>query len=430
MLDQPARVPGHGRRDADRAGQPHGRRARDPDRRRNDPRDGAAEARADVVRPGLPQHRVDEELDHVHRRRRRDPPLSRLPDRAARRARELPRDRVAHLRRRAADEGRAHGVGERGPLPHLRAHERDDVPRRLPPRRAPDGDAARGDGGAVDLLSRREGDWRRREPPPPEAAADREVPDDRRVGVPPQPRPAVRLPAQRPRLHRQFRQHDVRDRWAARAEPGAAAGARDPPHPPRRPRAERIDERGARSRVDAGGSVLRSVGRDRGAVRPAARRRERSRPPDARRDRRREERPGLHRGSEKRERLLMGFGHRVYKNYDPRAKLIKRVADDVFAQTGLDPKLEIALELERIALEDDFFIERKLYPNVDFYSGIIYRAMGYPTDYFTVLFALGRLPGWLAQWEEMLSDPEQKIARPRQIYTGYDEREFVPLAKR
>src|SRR6476646_4448707 len=126
----------------------------------------------------------------------------------------------------------------------------------------------------------------------------------------------------------------------------------------------------------------------------------------------------------------MGFGHRVYKNYDPRAKLIKRVADDVFARTGVDPKLEIALELERIALEDDYFVSRKLYPNVDFYSGIIYRAMGYPTDYFTVLFALGRLPGWLAQWEEMLSDPEQKIARPRQIYTGYDEREFVPLEQR
>ncbi|MGH3056086.1 MAG: citrate/2-methylcitrate synthase, partial [Gaiellaceae bacterium] len=98
--------------------------------------------------------------------------------------------------------------------------------------------------------------------------------------------------------------------------------------------------------------------------------------------------------------------------------------------TGVDPKLEIALELERIALSDDYFVSRKLYPNVDFYSGLIYRAMGYPTDYFTVLFALGRLPGWLAQWEEMLSDPEQKIARPRQVYTGYDEREYVPLANR
>ncbi len=127
---------------------------------------------------------------------------------------------------------------------------------------------------------------------------------------------------------------------------------------------------------------------------------------------------------------LMGFGHRVYKSYDPRAKLIKRVADDVFAQTGLNPKLEIALELERIALEDDYFVSRKLYPNVDFYSGLIYQAMGYPTDYFTVLFAVGRLPGWLAQWEEMLADPEQKIARPRQVYVGEDERPYVPLARR
>jgi len=127
---------------------------------------------------------------------------------------------------------------------------------------------------------------------------------------------------------------------------------------------------------------------------------------------------------------LMGFGHRVYKSYDPRAKLIKRVADEVFRETGLNPKLEIAIELERIALEDDYFIKRKLYPNVDFYSGLIYQAMGYPTEYFTVLFALGRMPGWLAQWEEMLLDKDQKIARPRQIFTGHDERPFVPLDHR
>jgi citrate synthase len=127
---------------------------------------------------------------------------------------------------------------------------------------------------------------------------------------------------------------------------------------------------------------------------------------------------------------LMGFGHRVYKSYDPRAKLIKKVAYDVFAQTGLNPKLEIALELERIALEDEYFIKRKLYPNVDFYSGLIYQAMGYPTEYFTVLFALGRMPGWLAQWEEMLLDKDQKIARPRQIYIGPQERPYVPLDRR
>ncbi len=127
---------------------------------------------------------------------------------------------------------------------------------------------------------------------------------------------------------------------------------------------------------------------------------------------------------------LMGFGHRVYKSYDPRAKLIKKTADDVFAETGLNPKLEIALELERIALEDEYFIKRKLYPNVDFYSGLIYQAMGYPTDYFTVLFAVGRLPGWLSQWEEMLKDKDQKIARPRQIYTGADTRDFVPIEVR
>ncbi len=127
---------------------------------------------------------------------------------------------------------------------------------------------------------------------------------------------------------------------------------------------------------------------------------------------------------------LMGFGHRVYKSYDPRAKLIKRVADEVFAETGLNPKLEIAVELERIALSDEYFIKRKLSPNVDFYSGLIYQALGYPTEYFTVLFALGRMPGWLAQWEEMLEDKEQKIARPRQIYTGPEQREFVAIERR
>jgi citrate synthase len=131
-----------------------------------------------------------------------------------------------------------------------------------------------------------------------------------------------------------------------------------------------------------------------------------------------------------RKALLMGFGHRVYKNYDPRAKLIKRLAEQVFEVTGRNPLLDMALELERIALEDDFFIKRKLYPNVDFYSGIIYEAMGFPTDYFTVLFTIPRMSGWLAQWQEMITDPEQKIARPRQLYTGVAIRDYVPLGKR
>lgn len=119
---------------------------------------------------------------------------------------------------------------------------------------------------------------------------------------------------------------------------------------------------------------------------------------------------------------LMGFGHRIYKNYDPRAKIIKRMADEVFGVTGKNPKLDIALELERIALEDEYFVKRKLYPNVDFYSGLIYQAMRFPVDIFPVLFAIPRMSGWLAQWEEMLMDPEQKIARPRQMYLGYGER--------
>jgi citrate synthase len=127
---------------------------------------------------------------------------------------------------------------------------------------------------------------------------------------------------------------------------------------------------------------------------------------------------------------LMGFGHRVYKNYDPRAKIIKQVAYEVFEVTGKDPLLDIALELERIALEDEYFVKRKLYPNVDFYSGIIYRAMGFPVDMFPVLFAIPRTSGWLAQWVELLEDPDQKIARPRQIYLGYDERDYVSIEQR
>jgi citrate synthase len=127
---------------------------------------------------------------------------------------------------------------------------------------------------------------------------------------------------------------------------------------------------------------------------------------------------------------LMGFGHRVYKNYDPRAKIIKWTADRVFEVTGRNAKLEIALELERIALQDEYFVQRKLYPNVDFYSGIMYQAMGFRPEMFTVLFAIPRTVGWLAQWQEMLTDPEQKIARPRQVWIGHETREFIPMGKR
>jgi citrate synthase len=127
---------------------------------------------------------------------------------------------------------------------------------------------------------------------------------------------------------------------------------------------------------------------------------------------------------------LMGFGHRVYKNYDPRAKIIKEIADQVFEVKGRNPLLDIALELERIALEDGYFIQRKLYPNVDFYSGLIYQSMGLPMDMFPVLFAIPRTSGWIAQWEEMLTDTDQKLARPKQIYLGPEARDYVPMEKR
>ena len=127
----------------------------------------------------------------------------------------------------------------------------------------------------------------------------------------------------------------------------------------------------------------------------------------------------------------MGFGHRVYKNFDPRAQILKKAAEDVLNALGVsDPLLALAMKLEDIALSDEYFIDRKLYPNVDFYSGIIYRAMGFPTDMFTVLFALGRLPGWIAQWRELASDKSAKIFRPRQLYTGLAIRDYVPIANR
>ncbi len=140
--------------------------------------------------------------------------------------------------------------------------------------------------------------------------------------------------------------------------------------------------------------------------------------------------PGFVKSVKAGERRLMGFGHRVYKNYDPRARIIKATADQVFEVTGRNPLLDIALELERIALEDDYFIERKLYPNVDFYSGLIYQALGFPVEMFPVLFAIPRTAGWVAQWREMITDPEQKIARPRQVYTGARGKSYVEMERR
>ncbi|MDQ3887041.1 MAG: citrate (Si)-synthase, partial [Actinomycetota bacterium] len=128
---------------------------------------------------------------------------------------------------------------------------------------------------------------------------------------------------------------------------------------------------------------------------------------------------------------LMGFGHRVYKNYDPRARIVKKTADDILDKLGVDdPLLEIAMSLEEKALADNYFVERKLYPNVDFYTGLIYRAMGFPIKMFPVLFAIGRLPGWIAHWREMMQDPATKIGRPRQVYVGALEREYVPISSR
>ena len=131
-----------------------------------------------------------------------------------------------------------------------------------------------------------------------------------------------------------------------------------------------------------------------------------------------------------RKKVLMGFGHRVYKNFDPRATLVRKLADDVFSIVGREPMIDIAMELEKIALNDEFFIKRKLYPNVDFYSGVIYKALGIPTEMFTIMFTLPRLAGWLSHWNEFVDDPVNNIVRPRQIYKGYTRRDFTPMNQR
>ncbi len=140
--------------------------------------------------------------------------------------------------------------------------------------------------------------------------------------------------------------------------------------------------------------------------------------------------PDFLQGVKDKKEKLMGFGHRVYKNFDPRAKIIKKNVEEVFEVTGMNPKLEIAVELEKLALDDDYFTERKLYPNVDFYSGLIYEALNIPPEMFTVMFAIPRTSGWMAQWLEMIADEGRKIARPRQIFTGHRERDYVPIEQR
>ena len=211
----------------------------------------------------------------------------------------------------------------------------------------------------------------------------------------------------------------------------AGQGARRAVHPARRPRAELLDQRGPLGRLLAGRPLLRGRRRCRRALRPAARRRQRGGAADAAtRIGSKENIPDFIKGVKDGKERLMGFGHRVYKNYDPRAKIIKKACDDVFEVTGVNPLLEIAQELEKIALEDEYFVKRKLYPNVDFYSGLIYEAFQFPPEMFTVLFAIGRTPGWLAQWLELVQDKDQKIARPKQIYTGDRELDFTPAAER
>ncbi len=226
---------------------------------------------------------------------------------------------------------------------------------------------------------------------------------------------------------RQFPEHAVpHHRAEVSPESDSRARARHPVHPARRPRAKLLVDRHARRRQLARRSVFGDRRGHRRALRPAPRRRQRASAAHAGRDRLDQQCARLREKREGRRKVLMGFGHRVYKNYDPRARIVKRIAYEVFDVMGRNPLIDIALECERIALEDDYFVTRRLYPNVDFYTGLIYQSMGFPVTMFPVLFAIPRTSGWIAQWEEMLLDPEQKISRPRQVYTGYDLRSYIP----
>ncbi len=243
---------------------------------------------------------------------------------------------------------------------------------------------------------------------------------------------AVRVSGQRAQLHGQFALDALQDdRAAVQTQSGARARTRRAVHSARRPRAELFGQRDARGRQLAARSLRRRGRGRRRSVRSAPRRRQRGG------DSRMlmeigsvKNIPAFIKAVKNEERRLMGFGHRVYKNYDPRAKILKEMAEQVFEVTGRNPLIDIAVELERIALQDDYFITHKLYPNVDFYSGIIYQAMGFQMEMFPVLFAIPRTSGWMAQWAEMVRDPEQAIARPRQIYIGENTRHYAPLESR
>ncbi len=256
--------------------------------------------------------------------------------------------------------------------------------------------------------------------------------DPGRVLLPPQPRHALRVSGQRPVLRRQLPLDDLQDDRAEATSPTRGSSTRSTSCSSSTPTTSRT----ARPAPCAASAPPRSIRTRRSP--PASRRcTARSTAAPTRRccgccggSRRPENVPDFIKGVKDGNERLMGFGHRVYKNFDPRAKIIKKAVDEVFEVTGKNPLLDIATELEKIALEDDYFISRKLYPNVDFYSGLIYEALGMPVEMFPVLFAIGRTSGWIAQWLEMIDDKEQKIARPRQIYTGPRGQDYVPMHER
>ena len=295
----------------------------------------------------------------------------------------------------------------------------------------PMGDAARRGGRAVDVLSRRQGHPRSGQSLSPATPASRQGAHDCGLRLSALARPALRIPRQQSGLHRQFREHDVQHRRAPPAQQGAAAGPRDPPHPARRPRAELLDHRGPHRRLIARRSILRHLHRHRRPVRPAPRRGQRSGAADARRDRRQEEHSQVHRRGEGGARTSDGIrppGVQVVRS--PRQAHQARGRRSVRARRG-----SIRSSTSRSSWSESRWKTSTSSSGSSIRTWTSTRVSStrrwdIPTEFFTVLFALGRMPGWLAQWEEMLLDKEQKIARPRQIFTGHDERPFVPIEKR
>src|SRR5690625_1184075 len=397
------------------------------------PRDWSSDVCSSDLR--FHEHRERQVLDHLHRRRRGGPALPRLPDRAARGEVQLPRGQLPADPWGAAHQGAAgelRGAG-RAAHPARRALQADV--RQLPARRPSDDGAAGRRLGTVDLLPGLAGPLRRGAEPAVDRAAAGQGAHHGRLRPPDRPGPCPAVPGQPAFPDRELPPPDlgfpveeyIADPSIVRAMEQLLILHADHEQNCSTSAVRLVGSSQANLFTSISAGIGALSGPAHGGANAAV-----MEMLDEIQERDIDPRDFMEKVKRKEDGIrLMGFGHRVYKNYDPRARIVKAIADDVLESLGVhDSRLELAMKLEEIALKDDYFVERKLYPNVDFYTGLIYKAIGFPTEMFTVLFAIGRLPGWIAQWQEMVHDPETKIGRPRQIYTGHAEREYKEMAER